>query len=421
MKKNIFLSSFYFLFIVALVYTFYSQLKYGFPKESWQTTEWLINYQGGFVRRGLAGEIILMLYTTFGLSTDNVIMYFCLIAYLLLISFFIYSFRKNKFPLILLSFVFFLGEPVINNYWVRKDVLLMLIFISLIYFSTKKSNIYLVLINLIFVIGLLIHESIGFFGFPILLLLLSSTANAEKSFSKSLFVSSIKLSPALLTFLLCLYYKGSLSISEAIWKSWSKVPFKIQSADTTTIPAAIDGLSWSFEKALSYTKNTFTNFNDGIYAPIALFFILVLIFYYLTNVISSDKEKSFMYKQNISTILLFQFLTIVPLSIIGWDYSRWTFFWVTSSFVIFILVPNERLVNLFPKIFSSMSLKITTFLDAIFIQVQGLVYIIPLVIGVPICSWSFDYYFQSTPIVIVLRFISTLIHQLFILIGINLS
>src|SRR6266446_6911984 len=33
----------------------------GYKVNTWQISEWLINYQGGFVRRGLPGEIILAL------------------------------------------------------------------------------------------------------------------------------------------------------------------------------------------------------------------------------------------------------------------------------------------------------------------------------------------------------------------------
>jgi hypothetical protein len=133
------------------------------------------------------------------------------------------------------------------------------------------------------------------------------------------------------------------------------------------------------------------------------------------------KAESKFDKVHLSNILILQFLTIVPLSIVGWDYGRWTFFWVTTSFAVYLFVPSEKVSILFPGFISKSSSKINAYLDSVFSRVEGLVYILPLIIGVPICGWSFNYYFQSTPLIIVFRFVSRMIHSVFILMGMNLS
>ena len=60
-KSNIF----YLSFIIILLFAFFISVVNGYSKGSWNITEFLINYQGGFVRRGLLGEIILYIYSTF--------------------------------------------------------------------------------------------------------------------------------------------------------------------------------------------------------------------------------------------------------------------------------------------------------------------------------------------------------------------
>ena len=426
-KENIFSNSFYILFTFALIKMLYSQLSVGFEKESWQITEWLINYEGGFVRRGLSGEAILKLYTHFGISPYYLIVYFCLICYLALIAFFVYSFIKKEYPLFILPLVFFLGEPVLNNYWVRKDVFLMLILISILYCLRKKSALSLVLINLLFITSILMHEAIGFIGLPVALLILMNKEKAiqsNHSFIQLFIAAATKLIPSIAALFICLYYKGTPPIALKIWNSWVPIQFPTQSDDIYSIPASIDGIRWTLQEGLFYSKAVFTNFADDIYAPIVWTLTFILIFYFLTNInklnvrISKFRQYVNFNKLNISNVLIFQFLMIIPLFILGWDYGRWTFFWVTSSFAIFIIVPEEQLSALFPKFISAMSLKLTAFLDSIFIKPQYIIFIIPLFLGLSACSRDFTVAYLSTPVVVTIQFVTNWIHILFSAIGI---
>ena len=59
----------YITFLV-VCFNFYEAVN---SNKGWQYTDWLINYQGGFTRRGLAGELILRfsLLTKIGLITSK--------------------------------------------------------------------------------------------------------------------------------------------------------------------------------------------------------------------------------------------------------------------------------------------------------------------------------------------------------------
>lgn len=394
-KKNL-INIFYFSFIFILIIDFVFSIIIGFEKESWNIAEFLINYQGGFVRRGLFGELLYLTYNSLGINPYYLILSTCIIFYVILIIIFVRLFIKNGYTLFILPFVFFLGNPIISEFWVRKDILIICFFILIVYMSTLKSNLYPVFINFFLIIGLLIHESIGFFCLPILFLVLISKNHffykTENTTIKSIFFTIFQILPSLLTFFCVLYFKGSKYISCQIWNSWKSVSFPFQANDDSQIPSAIFALSWSLKQGLSYTINILTNFNDNIYAPLVWVLILVIIYFILTNTsklnykILNYKPYININKKNISNILIFQFISIIPLFILGWDYSRWVFYWTTSSFAIILLVPERELSVVFPKIISTISTKLNNILDLFLNNSNVLLFCI--IIGFSPYSWS---------------------------------
>ncbi len=431
LKQINFMVIFNCLFFIALLCRFILQVTNGFSKESWNITEWLINYQGGFVRRGITGQIILGLYNSVGLQPYFVILIISILTYIILVVFFIRNFLKIGFRLSVLLYPFFLGAPIINNFVVRKDVSIMLFFIFIIFLATENPQYFrdsrisllrLFLINIIFSVGVLTHEELGFIGFPILFLILFSQHKEKLSRFKSVFMSLFKLFPSITTFFACLYFKGSVIISELIWDSWNLVPFPFQNKSETTIPGAVDAVSWSLQKGLSLTIKTFKNFDDGIYAPLIWLIIISSIYYLLSNVdyfrpfnnkpkIESQLQK--IYKTNISNILFFQLLGIIPLAVLGWDYGRWVFLWVTSSFSIILLIPAEIIAALLPEFITNVKYKVEIFTSFIFMNnnsKDSINYLL-LFLGVPSYGWAMERYLGATPIIIVLTFLSSIFHK----------
>ena len=72
LKTNYF--KFYLIFIFLFSVLFLSQ-KFLYPTD-WTTSEWLINYQGGFVRRGLAGELLLNIHNLTDITLRYLVFYF---------------------------------------------------------------------------------------------------------------------------------------------------------------------------------------------------------------------------------------------------------------------------------------------------------------------------------------------------------
>ena len=72
-KFNFFLKIY--LFILFFFAIFFFLQKYNNLVE-WTISEWLINYQGGFTRRGLIGEIVFQFSTFFSITFRETILLF---------------------------------------------------------------------------------------------------------------------------------------------------------------------------------------------------------------------------------------------------------------------------------------------------------------------------------------------------------
>ena len=87
--------------------------------DSWTIGEWLINYQGGFVRRGFLGEGIYILCNAIKISPIFVIWFISISSYYVLVKLTIIEAKNKVSNLFLLSPGVFLA-PIIGNFLVRK-------------------------------------------------------------------------------------------------------------------------------------------------------------------------------------------------------------------------------------------------------------------------------------------------------------
>ena len=133
--------------------------------DSWTIGEWLINYQGGFVRRGFLGEGIYLLSNAMKISPIFIIWLISISSYYLLVKLTIFESKNKVSNVFLLSPGIFLA-PVIGNFLIRKDLLLLLIFLMSLKLM-KLQNLNLLFLNLLNISGILIHESFAIYALPI--------------------------------------------------------------------------------------------------------------------------------------------------------------------------------------------------------------------------------------------------------------
>ena len=170
MKKYSIRNSFL-LFIIFLIFysIFYLYWKHNVGND-WSISEWLINYQGGFTRRGLGGEINIFLANFFSLPLRDTIFFFQATGYLTyLIFLFIYlkDFKFNILQIFALFSPLFLLYPIAELEALgRKEIFIFLFFSIVIFFSKEKfhKNVVNLIVFIFFPIMCLIWEQIILFA-----------------------------------------------------------------------------------------------------------------------------------------------------------------------------------------------------------------------------------------------------------------
>ncbi len=138
--------------------------------------EWLINYQGGFGRRGLLGELFSQLSIKFNFPIRKVILFFLYIIFVIyysLIYFFFRNIKKNRLIIIsILSPLFILFPLAELEALGRKDILIPLFFLVYCNLFLKVNFLGLFLILLVSFTTLLLTHEVSIFYFPFFLVVL---------------------------------------------------------------------------------------------------------------------------------------------------------------------------------------------------------------------------------------------------------
>lgn len=313
---------------------------------SWGVSDFLVNYQGGFVRRGFIGQILLSIYDKFHINPIYIITPFSIVCFLLTVAFFIYFFKKRHYCWWILPLEFFLG---VGFNIVRKDYLMFLVLICIIYLFIKINKfIYKVmLVNILILLMLIIHEAFIFFSLPIIIILFYHEIKGKNRIMKTFLISL----PSIFAFLLISSFKGNEQTALAIHESWKHVfPDKLGIVPESTI----ESIGWSTMYAIRFhLEENFSTIDNHVYAILVRPFILLLIYYYVTNFLYIFKKKAtqyFIHERNVlGYLLVFQFICLIPMfTILSCDYARIVQYWLISSFIIFLLLPSTKIVTIFP-------------------------------------------------------------------------
>ena len=141
-KTNIKNSFLVFILFNILFVIFYLNLKHTVANDS-SISEWLINYQGGFTRRGFGGELAIVLSNLFDASLRKSIFLIQTtihVSYLLLLYFYFKNLKLNILQLFALYAPIFLLYPIAElEVLGRKEIILFLFFFDDYFFWWKKT------------------------------------------------------------------------------------------------------------------------------------------------------------------------------------------------------------------------------------------------------------------------------------------
>ena len=160
-KKILIIIIFFYLFNY-----FFFNLRFFQRFNPYIAADWLINYQGGFTRRGFLGEVALHLSNLLNLSVINIAFFFSSV-FCLLFVFYFYLINKKKINLL---YLFFLVSPLTFLFSIydpfavgRKEILIFFYFCFYIFCQKKNfylKNYFLIFLSLFFTLS---HELFAFY------------------------------------------------------------------------------------------------------------------------------------------------------------------------------------------------------------------------------------------------------------------
>lgn len=202
----------YFFSLVAIC-TFISAYIIYADCSNWATADWLINYQGGFVRRGFVGELIYQLAIFSKVSPGFYVFVIHCMCYGL---FFYYSYASLKAQPAIIPYAFLIFSPFLFNFQTnecgggfRKEILFFAVLSFLVYCIVKKSskqlNLAFYTVLAVYPLLILSHEMLALF----MPYVVSSYLLVNK-LTKAIFVKiGLFIIPSVVAFAFTVIYKGS--------------------------------------------------------------------------------------------------------------------------------------------------------------------------------------------------------------------
>ena len=334
--------------------------------ESWGVNDLLINYQGGFVRRGLMGELLIQLYQIHPYPVVYLIIAISVFGLVALFSICVWLFRKMGWPVWLLLFPMFfyyrfygLGDGILDS---RRDAVMMLLTI-LLYLSFKKwvthswGGQYL-WIWLLIVFIMLLYEGMLFVAFPILIVF-SWFHLQGNTIKKRITITIFLWWPMLVMLLLATLLHGSDQAARQIWESWTPLFERYPLPDVPiTMGPAIEALTISLSEALKMHFEVSWTYGFVGTIPVWPFniYLLLSIYFVMTRMdVFSSGKKEFDPVQMSNLIILQTIFTIPMLGFVADDWYRSVPYDCILSCFLYYYFPKHYL---FPRWLTVLSVKI---------------------------------------------------------------
>ena len=215
-----------YLLIVSALLLYAAVVLYQFFPNMYTWEELFINYEGGFIRRGLIGQLLFLANPFIPISICYLVLYAVLFYVFLFVS---YNKLMNVFDPKVVAFIFICPLifllPVTDRYvFGRRDLFIeiLLLCIALVCANsiTKEgASLYknTLAISFLFILGILIHEMIILY-FPPFAVLLGVAYARQRKIIQWLFIIGALFSGTLLLF--AVIFVGDAGMGEAICASW---------------------------------------------------------------------------------------------------------------------------------------------------------------------------------------------------------
>ena len=340
-------SNYFQIYVLALIFfgIFFLYSKHDVGNDS-SLSDWLINYEGGFVRRGLIGEIITNFSTVFSFKLRDSILIFQLfffVSYYFLIILFCKNLFHNRIIILAIFSPIFVLYPVAEiEVLGRKELIIFLIFLSYLFFDIKSLKIQLIYKLILFPISILTWEPVFLF-FPFIFLIDLFVFRINKFDKKFLYI--------LLSYIVSIFFVILIYINPFPKENFSEMRdfLKNQFGEKCYMSCGFVGnqSANSFSELLSMFLEKF----KITYALRYLIIIIVGFFpLYLLSVFSKFKSKNQVLLiskfKNLFFPFLLAFLPSTVLYLVMYDWARVVHISYTFSILTFLYLIKENFIEL---------------------------------------------------------------------------
>ena len=187
--------------------------------------ELFINYEGGFIRRGLLGQVLFLADRVIPVKIGYLLLYTALFYGFLYVSYkkLISVFDPLVVVFLFISPVIFLLPVTDRHVFARKDLFIVIILLGMAQICVQslvkeKAHLYknTLCISILFVLGMLIHE-MAIFYFPLFAVLLGVAYARQNKIPQWLCITGALFS---VTLILSIVFSGDADMREAMCASW---------------------------------------------------------------------------------------------------------------------------------------------------------------------------------------------------------
>lgn len=338
-------------------------------------SDWLINYQGGFVRRGVIGEVLYQLYQIHPFSIKNAIIIIDLLAFIAFIVLSICAFIKERWSILPILFPLISTNSGIVGY--RRDFLILIIvygiFVLFFKFYSNRKVFFGLLLEVLMVLSILIYEPAFFLFVPLLGII--SFCNTPGTFSyKSFYTLGLFAAPIITMGFVCLW-KGDPNQAQIIWESWQ--PLFEAYPEKDMIPEQIGcGVEWlghGLKETMSFHLDLLFGYKHffaikTIISNILMLMSYPMIYFLVTRVPSVNiKERTItrnMHSLGLSSIFILQIIAMSPmLTFLSCDLGRTIPYCMYTTFFLIYYLDEYKIKLRYPDLIHNISCKIQLFID----------------------------------------------------------
>ncbi len=304
-------------------------------------SEWLINYSGGFTKRGLVGELCIFVSNFLNLNLRDVILNFQILLiglYFLLLFNFIKNIKTNKIIILSIFTPIFILYPVAEiEVLARKEVFIFCIFIS--YFFLKNTKIQNIFKIIFLPIAVLIWEPVIFYF--LFFLAVDIFENKFEKINKKLIINLICYLPAL-TIAIYIIVNPISPENHEIMANYLKSNFNENCYMSCALLKSKSTIYAQFEG----------NFDKYSFVVFFRYFLIILIGFGPLILLSKNSKITnpnlfyFKYFKNLFLPISFMLTPIILLFAMGYDWGRWVNISYVFSIIFYLYLYKNKKIEL---------------------------------------------------------------------------